>query len=573
MSIKPYESVLAQKNYRGNWTGAVTALTNVTQINPILEKLTDPETFNTRFQQLSQGIRHTMNAAADIALRDKKHLESFLSGHTNPIVTEEFAYDDPSIYTNIPAFNLNGNPINYSEDRIMYSVTTLGTLSMTSTYAWVFKNGLLLDESFYDIVNTAYGVKCFVKASIIAPEDTINIVINKIFNPYPKDSRQTVKLVSPKTSVTYVFPVNLFGKFYHTDYLRVYVKRNTKYILVPFDRIIKELDVTGTNIKITIKNFQMLADDSIEVYNSIYLYKYTEKRKIVANKPWKRDIVLSDTFDTDDIRPVPVGSAHDFDIFVNGYQLIPELHYGVIDNTDISFGFPILRFYFDVPNGKEIDLKIFKNESVPRDSVNMSFFDVLSEKGLIIREQLDWYVPYMVNLGHCFIAGKYVSNNKLTHIQRNIIRVNDNVNAKREFCYQTRIVYSYDTKELVDYAKSNINEYDQVLNLVGDDFIKQKLDNDPNSNPIIPDDNFKNKVFKEFGSENGFIFSGSKGLTDSSNLKKYLTTRISNIGPIILNSNTYLNKNMELKNYFSVNLILDANIYTSPEAEIYDVNL
>ena len=346
MSIKPYESVLARKNYRENWTGAVTSLTNVQHINPIIEKLTDAETFNTRFQQLSQGMRHVMNAAADIALRDKKHLESFLAGHTNPIVTEEFTYDDPNIYTNVPAFNINGNPITYSENRIMYSVTTLGTIDVTSTSAWVFKNGLLLDESLYDLVNTAYGVKCFIKATAISPADTVNIVINKIFNPYPKDSRQTVRISTPRTSTTFIFPTNLFGKFYHDDYLKVYIKRGTKYILPPASGVIKELDVTGTNVKITIKNFQMLADDIIEVYNSVYAYKYSEKRTIVGNKPWEKDFVLSENFGLNDTRPIPAGSAHDFDIFLNWYQLIPEIHYGLIENSELPSGFPILRFYF-----------------------------------------------------------------------------------------------------------------------------------------------------------------------------------------------------------------------------------
>lgn len=513
-----------------------------------------------------------MNASADVAVRDKKYLESFLAGYTNPIVSESFNYPNPQKYTDTPAFDVNGIPITFPEKRVMYSVSTMGTLSTTATLVWVFKNGLLLDESTYTILNTAYGIKCFMKASEVVANDDIDVVINRIYNPHNEKSRQIVKVPAATTMAAYIFPTNNFGVFYHMDYLRVYVKRGVKYLLIPLECILKELDVTGTNVKINIIDFQLLSGDSIEVYNSIYFFKHIENRVTSISQPWKRDFILSETFDGDDLRLIPTGSSHDFDIFLDGYQLIPEVHFGLIDNSSRPTGFPILRFYFDIPNNTRFNLRIYKNESVLRNKLNRTFIETLDDKGLVVREQLTEHIPYMTNLGHCTIAGKYVPNKKLSHIQRNIIRVDNSVNAVKEFFYQTRIIYAYDIKELVDYTRTNINEYDQILNLVGTDFILEKVNNDGAVEPIVVDNTYKNKTFTDYTLSRKMTFAGDKTLTDVPNLISYGAVRPQNFPALVVDGNSQFGDNAELLDYINFNLTIDANLFTNP-ADVVNTNL
>ena len=111
----PLETSLGQNNFRREYTGTVNTLTQIPSINPTLESLSDPKTFNTRFKQLSESIKFAYNAVGDIAIRDKRYLETFITGYTNPFISQSFKLPNPELQKNVNIYDPNGNPITFPE--------------------------------------------------------------------------------------------------------------------------------------------------------------------------------------------------------------------------------------------------------------------------------------------------------------------------------------------------------------------------------------------------------------------------------------------------------------------------
>lgn len=431
----PNENSLGIKNYRKEWSGLVQQLTSVPIINPKTDNLADVEVFNSRFQQLAQSIRHAFNAAGDIAIRDKRYLESFLTGYTNPLVSESYTYSEPQLYTNIPTFDLNGLAINFPEPRVMYNVSLLGSLSTTGVITWVFKNGLLLRPEHYTFMNTAYGVKCFVKATAVSVDDRIDIVVNRIFNPTPANSIVRHTNNRDVSSTTILIPVENLGTFYHTDYLKLYLKIGNRYRLIGEKYFLADLDVMGRQVKVTIKNFTMPLNSVVYVCNTIHYYTNTVSG--TGGTDWNRDIVLSENH-SGDLRPVPFMTAYDFDIFYNGWKLEAGKHYSVLDGETLS-GWPILRFHFTPPSGQEYTISIFKNEATLNKDSLIFDSEELGEKGVVIRYDNMETIPFMARLGNCFVASKYVPNSWINVLQRNVLQINP-TKLKAVKTYSIRLV-------------------------------------------------------------------------------------------------------------------------------------
>lgn len=566
----PNENSLGIKNYRKEWSGLVQQLTNVPIINPKIDNLANVEVFNSRFQQLAQSIRHAFNAAGDIAIRDKRYLESFLTGYTNPLVSESYSYSEPQLYTNIPTFDLNGLAINFPEPRVMYNVSMLGSLSTTGVITWVFKNGLLLEPEHYTFMNTAYGVKCFVKATAISANDRVDIVVNRVFNPTPTNSIVRHTINRAVTSTTIIIPVENLGTFYHTDYIKLYLKIGNNYTLIGKKYFLTELDTTGRQVKITIKGFTMPLNSIVYVCNTIYYY--TNTLTGTGGTGWDRDIVLSENH-SGDLRPVPFMTAYDFDIFYNGWKLEAGKHYSVLDGENLS-GFPILRFHFTPPNGQNYTISIFKNEAtLNRDSLIFEA-EELGEKGVAIRYDNMETIPFMARLGNCFVASKYVPNSWISVLQRNVLQINPTkLKAIKDLFYQTRIVYTLDIKDVVEVSRRHLSEFDQVMNLFDESkILEQFADNDDTNvinKTIETDDSYYNKPFNRLYNNDTFV-DLTKSSGDGDNLTNYISNR-DTTSRFVLDANKKLIEHEEIANEFAKNVIINVN-ESAVEREIINTN-
>lgn len=572
MSNNPLESALGIKNFRKEFSGIVQSLVAIPPINPVLEPLTDPKTFNTRFNQMGQALKHCYNAMGDIAIRDKRYLETFLTGYANPLITQSFKYDQPDTYNNITAFNTTGTPLTFPEPRIAYSLTKSGQLSTTASQVWVFKNGVLLHKSLYDVVNTAYGVKCFIKATEIQPNTQIDIVVNRLYNTKSDNCVARVKVATTASNSSFLIPVLSFGVFYHIDYLRVYLKRNGRLISIPLINLLFDIDVTGNTVKLDIRNFPLTKDEEIWVANAVFTYTAESTITVppaMTQAEWdaKRDIVLKTTIGGIE-SPVPYMQSSDFDVFWNGYKLIPDVHYGVIDDHTPQ-GYPILRLLFtpNSNNGESNRLNIFKNDVSTRTDLSAVFERTIGNcYGLFIREETGKFLPFMSRLGHCFAAGLYVPNSKLHVKHKNILKLDDSVGITKDFVYQTRILKTIDIGEVIEHVKTNLSEYDQVVDWIGKDNIIEQVKN--HANNTCPPESAENKNFLERFPLT--VLDLTMTDVDSSNLSNLVETRYSSLG-LVLNTNKGISSHEELGEYFAKGLLLNSND-TTVEEYVIDVN-
>ena len=574
MSNNPLESALGIKNFRQEFSGIVQSLVTIPPINPATESLTNPATFNTRFNQMAQALKHCYNAMGDIAIRDKRYLETFLTGYANPLITQSFQYANPLTYSNLVAFNTDGTPLTFPEERIAYSLTNSGQLSTTATQPWVFKNGVMLDKSNYTLANTAYGVKCFIKATTIAANDKIDIVVNRIYNTISDNC--VARIPSTKTALnnSFLIPITAFGIFYHTEYLKVYIKRAGRVFPIPRVNIIFDIDVTGNTVKLDIRNYPVTNTDEIWVANTVFTHVL--ETTVVANvgmtqSAWdaKRDITLSAIIGGV-ASPVPYMQSSDFDVFWNGYKLIPDVHYGVIDNYTPE-GYPILRLLFTPSSTHAVNnsLRIYKNDVTILSDTSAVFEPVIGNcHGLFIREETGKYLPFMSSLGHCFAAGMYIPNSKLYVKHKNILKLDDSVGITKDFVYQTRILKTIDIGQVIDHVKTNLSEFDQVVDWIGKENIIQQVKD--HAGNVCPPESPENLSFVERFPANVFDLTMSD--IDSGNLSNILVTRYSSDG-LILDTNVGVTSSTELGEYFAKGLLLNTNDTTITESTINTNNL
>ena len=70
------ETILGVGNFRRDLVGLVNEVAAMPLIDPRVESLSDPDTFNSRFKALALGLRHSFNAAGDVAIRDRRYLDT-----------------------------------------------------------------------------------------------------------------------------------------------------------------------------------------------------------------------------------------------------------------------------------------------------------------------------------------------------------------------------------------------------------------------------------------------------------------------------------------------------------------
>jgi hypothetical protein len=371
----------------------------------------------------------------------------------------------------------NGTPITFPETRVMYSLSRTGQLNFTSVYSWVFKNGVLLDPSKYTIINTSYGVKCFIKATEIADGDEVTVAINRYFNLSDKNGVK-YNIVNPVNNVSYVIPVTEFGVFYHTRYLRVMVKRAGRFFTVPEFNILRDMDLTGNTVLVEIHNYPLLSGDEIHINNAINKWE----KNITFNRHSTNNLRLPDIelkeskliLGSPTEVPVAYMLSTDFDIFANGYKLTPEIHFSIVENAPTSTkGFSVIRFLFEMlpisNSDDKVEIKIFKNESSGYwDGRNFAYRQNLDASGLLLRKWSSSKLPFMARIGHTHSNGRYQPNESVAVKSHNIIQFNPEIGLLKDFTFQSRTIYTYDIEEVVDFNKNNLNEFDIVTEILGE---------------------------------------------------------------------------------------------------------
>ena len=473
MAYSSEETNLGIKNFRREFSGLVQSLSQFNPISP-QEPLNSPSTFNTRFSQLSAAIKHCFDAAGDIAIRDKRYLETFLTGYANPIVSQVYNGSDVTKYTNFPSYNINGTSITFPESRVMYNVSSLGELNNAACYVWVFVDGVKLADSDHTTLNTAYGVKCFIKATKVTATSEVNIVVNRIFNTSKNGVKATVATTANTT--TFLMPVNQLGTFYHPKYIKLFVKRGSdpklSYLEIPSSKVTSEIDTTGTTLKVTVSGFSLAKNEVVHILNTIYWWK----SQTTMNLGVTNEVEMTELQADGSYRPVPFSTIYDFDVFFNGYKLIPGTHYTIIKggNNYSTFKLKLLIGPSSPGVNTSDRVEIFKNEAVTEDK---DFIYVLKENlgsyGILTSSDMTT-LPMCKTIGQCYIGGKRVGYDKIDVKHKRFITLNG-VKGNKDVEYSQRIVSTLDIANVMNFLNTTTSETDLVAEWIGFDTIIAKI--------------------------------------------------------------------------------------------------
>ena len=564
----PFETGLGINNFRREYQGQVNTLTRIPPINPVLEDLTKPETFNKRFKQVSEAQRHVFNAMGDIAIRDKRYLETFLTGYANPFVTQSFKYEYPDMRKNVNIYDLNGNPIKFPEDRIAYTIDNTGTVNFTSVHDWVFIDGVLAPKDAYTIVNTAYGLRCFIKATFIKSNTEVTVVLNRLFNTTGVNST-TINLTKDATTFSALFPVEKFGTFYDVRYLKALVKTATnQHRTIPNRNINFELDLTGNTVRMDIVDYPLVNGETIVVLNCIVPSLTERTITTSSSSSWDTRFLLV----TDKDRAYK--SALDFDVFLDGYKLIPHKHFSVIEDGDTitaNTSYLVLNCNrkSTQTNHKEFKVQIFKNESVAyNDGADIAYTEKLDCSGLFVRPVETSKLPFMTRIGHCTIGGRYTPNKDVQTLQRSVIALNRSRNEYKDFAFQTRVVRTTDITAIMDHSQRNLSEFDLALQAVGEQHV---LDNYRALHPCTTEVNPLDITIEErFAQWLTWDIKQTQG--DMANLDDVMQKRTNKNVTLVLDANSpdSLQQRDELALFFNSGLVIDANEYMP--AQFYGKN-
>ena len=550
----PLDFALGVDNFRREYTGQVNILTRIPPLSPIIDDLTKPEPFNKRFKQLSEAIKYAWNAVGDIAIRDKRYLETFLTGYANPFVTQSFKLADPSLRKNVNIYDPNGTPITFPEDRIAYTLDYTGSVTFTSVFDWVFIDGVLAPKDQYTIINTAYGLRCFIKAQFIKPNTEVTVVLNRIFNT-TKKYMTAINVTTPASTFSGLFPVDTFGTFYDIRYMKVYKENSSGIVTIPDKNVKFELDVTGNTLRMDISGYPMVAGDKLVVGNCI---TPSVIEKTVDAVTIRERIALSFMAGLAFYK-----SALDFDVFLDGYKLIPHKHFSVIEDGDSAMtrsSYLVLNCDVKVNIVKEFKLQIFKNESVGyRDGADIAEQDELDCSFLYVRPVSTSKLPFMTRIGHATTGGRYMPNNGVEALQRSVLKVDRQRNQRKEFTFQSRVVRTTDITAVMDHCQRNLSEFDLALAAVGE---TQVLENYRAANPCVDDENPLDKTIEETF-EQWLTWPIQQSQGDISNLDDVMKKRTDKTKTLVLDANSpeALQIQDDLVVFFNSGLVIDANCY------------
>lgn len=494
MAYSNLETSLGVGNFRRELSGLLEPLSKVQPINPVTEDLSDVKTFNKRFKQLGEALRYCFYATGDIAIRDKRYLETFLSHFTNPVVDRSYQFADKAAHYANANWDANGVPITYpAATRVEYNVDCLGKLNFAAITHFVFVDGKLLPKSEYDLVNTAYGVKCYIKAIHINDNSVVGIKVHRLYNTskdYVTKTIASTDLTGGKCTL-YV-PVANLGTFYHHKYINVVAKRTidglTAYVKFRHGiDFITEINTTGDTARIIFSTLPQEADQ-LFIMNGVYYWEY--EASSANGDTWSNEIEIKEKLEDNSYRPVPIGSIEDFDVYLNGYHLTAGKHYTLIYGGNEFSGYKIKLLANKIDDDAEWRIRIVKNECVMDDADCIIIRqDTMQEQGLITTNTDIATIPLMPRLGSSFLNQKYLSNDWFKPKHRQVMELDvSKVDTLKDFEYRLRIVNTIDINSVIKFVVDNYSEFDIVAEYVGLDNIMNTIYADEPNVTVDPND-------------------------------------------------------------------------------------
>lgn len=282
--------------------------------------------------------------------------------------------------------------------KLSFNIDTLSTLELANVYTWVFVDGLLLENkpNVYEIVNTAYGTKLFINPQFVANNSRIAVAVNRKYNS--RKDIITHDVTTKTNSITKVFSGDQLGEFYHHKYVKVYVRRTnirsrrsnadegklatgakfatldknsevykvaSSFQEIPREFYQTQIDNSGRNVLLNIRNFNFLPGDVIYIMNAVNYFELHETVSFTQSNMIK-EFPLMENYNGD-IRPIAFGGVEDFDVFINGYHLVPGKHFTIIKGGNGVAPFK-LRLLFSPTKSGSYRIDIYKNEAVIDDS-------------------------------------------------------------------------------------------------------------------------------------------------------------------------------------------------------------
>lgn len=476
-------------NFRRDLLKKVYGLARHQDIDGVTEKILDPKTLNSRFKNINQTMYSVFDAMADLASRDKKYMQSFFQGYVNPVYQKQHSYTMKDAYLTNKKFQSNGQYTTFPDgDRVVYDHSGYGNLETNDAYEWVFKNGVLMDTTQYDVANTPYGLKLYVKPAFVANDDRIDLVINKKFNNTAV-WKYTFPSIQSNFNTQVVVNDNITGRLYHTKHMILYVRKvgHPNFLRIPVDRYVVAMDVSGTVLNITIQNYIFQVGDELCLKNST---EFWSKEVVQTMSPTNTCCTHSAIpLVRTDGSPVPFKNSSDFDVFYNNKKLLPEIHYGIAYSVSSESPDEMVLLFNAEPGTNTI--KIFKNEpSFEQDSIVMNY-DELPEKGFVQYDP-NFRMPVMPKLGYCFINGKFVNDTHLSTKHRSLLQVSD-VEDTHQFNYTMKIVTNQEVDDIIQGLESIPSEMDLVVEYMGLQSILDTIyatlpENNVSTNPNIEDE-------------------------------------------------------------------------------------
>lgn len=576
------ETILGVGNFRRDLVGLVNDVAAMPLIDPRVESLSDPDTFNSRFKALALGLRHSFNAAGDVAIRDRRYLDTFLKGYVNPIAHKVLETDNWLPYTNLMEFNSNGTPITFNEPRIAVDVDAHGQFDFSANYFWVFINGIMLEPSYvragnervdapdYSIVNTAFGVKCFIKADKVKANDRVEVVANRIFNA--KKEYREIAITKPGNQHTFLIPVSSLSTFYHHKYLKLYVKSsshtsvttNLGFYEIPRDKYVCATDVTGTTVRVSILDYNLKAGDTLLVMNTIHFWEYHRKGRVDSS--FNHTVELTTTDKHGVVIPMPHASIEDFDVFFNGWHLTPGEHYTLILGNEITAY--KLKLLFTPALGENYRLDVYHNEAIvsDRDAIIIRE-ENFNTRGLIKAGNFTT-LPLTTGLGMWWVNDKSYPNYWVEQKHRRLVWLGKKIDTTKRINYVMRVVCTLGIEDVLSYINDHLSEFDIVGEWMGLDNLTNSVY--ANRIPYITN-NPKNLTFLETYQRSWNYYDITSAAIeqlryvikwyDDNNIKK----------PLILDSNKDLTKSDHPMSLIGDLLVLDSNMKQS-SALVIDSN-
>jgi hypothetical protein len=455
------------QNYRRDISDKVISLSNYSPLQPIRDKNYDVAKLNERFIKLSNAIRIVFESVGDLVSADRSFIPTFLRGYVNPVKNISVKHENISIYRFSSGLDTNGVPITFSDSRIVYSFPEIFDIAIEEYEFKVFKNGYMANTNDYVLSNTASGVKVFYKEELVEDNDVITLAVDRIYSPKYKLFKYTHTDDTPTSTYKVTINVNdYFSYFQNVKYLRVAIRLagETHYSVLDSSNYYIAYDAYNTLAEITLNNITLHKFDTLIVIDALTYFNKIINAANTTSSPIAPDDVELTYVDvnTNEKLPIAFSDINEFEVWINGYRLIPEKHFVIktVSNTgdaDLKY----LSFLFKVNPNQTYQIYITKNSVY--DVKSYTYLPSVDIKGVQV---LDMGVISYENLGYTFVEGQMLDNKKVLTVHDNVIYLKSNIHDK-DFYYYIFIPNNDAVNELLDSFKDSLSEADKVIIATG----------------------------------------------------------------------------------------------------------